>query len=533
MEKPKRPKRPKGPYMCFLSNFRRKMAEGGLVKPPAQRDVCAAAGATWAAMSREEKEPFYEQSEKSKDVWAAHLQELQKPKEKNLPPKRPKGAYLFFLEECRERWKVQYPGEKLQQRSLCHAAGKAWAAMGPDERARYRKMSEVSKAVWAAHMHSNEQEGCDKGCRRLQMIFPSSSRAHAGAVKGCSSPMLRHSPTVPAICSSCNGGAVSEYRPLEQLFYPQPHEVGCAQCSWCPKSEPPNSASDSGQHEMLTSIGSAPVASTAVPSALPTSPAIGSPQPVLQSCGSILPPSPCTLTTLQTQLNQQPTWDAEQCNLGAQRYVQLPQLEAKQQWQQVCGESPLVEELFPTPSFPLSTVHTQSHFSLPHISVEVHPGSGSGVLPPVTPFSSQDLAQLHSSFSLPMQQDTTQGGCNQQQASATPSKCYIEDQPAPHSSPVHAHVLHSQPLPDEAKETVQMGAAAVLPSGDDLDPSLWLAKSPEDDSWQADIDALLATLEHDLPMEAWEEAAITNDGGHGEWGNFLCGSVLSSDSSVL
>lgn len=58
------------------------MQEGGLVKPPAQRDVCAAAGAAWAAMSREEKEPFYEQSEKSKDVWAAHLQELQKPKEK-------------------------------------------------------------------------------------------------------------------------------------------------------------------------------------------------------------------------------------------------------------------------------------------------------------------------------------------------------------------------------------------------------------------------------------------------------------------
>ncbi len=43
---------------------------------------------------------------------------------------------------------ARYPGQKLHQRSLCAAAGKAWAAMGLEEKAHYVRLSDASKAVW-------------------------------------------------------------------------------------------------------------------------------------------------------------------------------------------------------------------------------------------------------------------------------------------------------------------------------------------------------------------------------------------------
>ena len=37
-----------------------------------QREVCAAAGQAWGEMSEEEKAPFVQQSQESKQAWAEH-----------------------------------------------------------------------------------------------------------------------------------------------------------------------------------------------------------------------------------------------------------------------------------------------------------------------------------------------------------------------------------------------------------------------------------------------------------------------------
>ncbi|GAB4823762.1 hypothetical protein N2152v2_010808 [Parachlorella kessleri] len=147
------PRRSCSPYICFLRTFRIVNNMDG--RP--QREVCAAAGQAWAEMSEEEKAPFVQQSQETKEAWAAHHKSQRDTRTKGIAmqgaaPKRPKGAYLCFLEKYRADWKAKHPGQKIHQRDLCAQAGKAWAELDPEERSRYEHMSTASKAVWAEYM---------------------------------------------------------------------------------------------------------------------------------------------------------------------------------------------------------------------------------------------------------------------------------------------------------------------------------------------------------------------------------------------
>ncbi len=90
-----------------------------------------------------------------------------------LKQSRRASTHLGPLSMCMHRFRhmltcvqAQYPGRKINQRRLCAAAGRAWAAMGSEERAQYDALSDASKAAWAAHM---QLQGPRRARRRVAM----------------------------------------------------------------------------------------------------------------------------------------------------------------------------------------------------------------------------------------------------------------------------------------------------------------------------------------------------------------------------
>ncbi|KAK9902762.1 hypothetical protein WJX75_005161 [Coccomyxa subellipsoidea] len=63
-------------------------------------------------------------------------------------PRRPKSAYMFFLAEFREKWKLDHP-ETQRVSDVGVAAGEAWRSLTPDQKAIYEEQSVASKATYA------------------------------------------------------------------------------------------------------------------------------------------------------------------------------------------------------------------------------------------------------------------------------------------------------------------------------------------------------------------------------------------------
>ncbi|CAL8466370.1 g5906 [Coccomyxa elongata] len=63
-------------------------------------------------------------------------------------PRRPKSAYMFFLAEFREKWKLDHP-EMQRVSDVGVAAGEAWRSLSPEQKAVYEEQSVASKAAYA------------------------------------------------------------------------------------------------------------------------------------------------------------------------------------------------------------------------------------------------------------------------------------------------------------------------------------------------------------------------------------------------
>ncbi|EIE20040.1 hypothetical protein COCSUDRAFT_83556 [Coccomyxa subellipsoidea C-169] len=66
-------------------------------------------------------------------------------------PRRPKSAYMFFMAEFREKWKVDHP-EVNRVSDVGVAAGEAWRSLTPEQKAVYEEQSVGSKATYAAEI---------------------------------------------------------------------------------------------------------------------------------------------------------------------------------------------------------------------------------------------------------------------------------------------------------------------------------------------------------------------------------------------
>lgn len=130
-------------------------------------------------------------------------------------PKRPKSAYLCFLESFR-RDRAQGSGRAgtaVAQRTLCAAAGAAWRALPSAEREPFVAESLQSKALWASYMRSlrecggslggglaSEAPPLPAGCDRKRGAAGAARRSKASRTEpptrqGQSSETLREVPT--------------------------------------------------------------------------------------------------------------------------------------------------------------------------------------------------------------------------------------------------------------------------------------------------------------------------------------------------
>ncbi|GMH33865.1 hypothetical protein BSKO_01699 [Bryopsis sp. KO-2023] len=66
-------------------------------------------------------------------------------------PRRPKSAYMFFLAEFRERWKIEHP-ESRKVSDVAKAAGERWRAMSEEDKRPFEDLSTESKALYAREM---------------------------------------------------------------------------------------------------------------------------------------------------------------------------------------------------------------------------------------------------------------------------------------------------------------------------------------------------------------------------------------------
>ncbi|BDA51274.1 probable high mobility group protein B1 [Coccomyxa sp. Obi] len=66
-------------------------------------------------------------------------------------PRRPKSAYMFFLAEFREKWKLDHP-EMQRVSDVGVAAGEAWRSLTLEQKAVYEEQSVASKAAYAAEI---------------------------------------------------------------------------------------------------------------------------------------------------------------------------------------------------------------------------------------------------------------------------------------------------------------------------------------------------------------------------------------------
>ncbi|KAK9851540.1 hypothetical protein WJX84_008439 [Apatococcus fuscideae] len=72
-------------------------------------------------------------------------------------PTRPKSAYMFFLGEFREKWKLDNPESK-KVAEVAKAAGEAWRAMPQEKKDGYEDLSTEAKSKYAKAMVEWEKE---------------------------------------------------------------------------------------------------------------------------------------------------------------------------------------------------------------------------------------------------------------------------------------------------------------------------------------------------------------------------------------
>lgn len=72
-------------------------------------------------------------------------------------PRRPKSAYMFFLSQFREKWKVDNPEDK-RVSEVAKAAGDAWRSLTAEQKAEFEEKSNESKAQYKVLIQEYEQE---------------------------------------------------------------------------------------------------------------------------------------------------------------------------------------------------------------------------------------------------------------------------------------------------------------------------------------------------------------------------------------
>ncbi|XP_075263971.1 high mobility group-T protein-like [Convolutriloba macropyga] len=72
-------------------------------------------------------------------------------------PRRPKSAYMFFLAEFREQWKLANPDSK-KVSEVAVAAGNAWRSLPPEKRAEYEQQSRASKDEYKSLISKYEED---------------------------------------------------------------------------------------------------------------------------------------------------------------------------------------------------------------------------------------------------------------------------------------------------------------------------------------------------------------------------------------
>jgi len=166
----KKSKRRKGnnPYALYMKSERAKFAKDN---PTASfGELAKIMGKHWKAMSKEDKQPYYDQAQKAKAEAAAQSSESsssssreKKPKKKKRKkdpnaPKMPINAFLFWTKENRNKVKEQHPD--VEGKDVTKLCGKLWKALSEEDKKPYVEKYEKDLARYKKELedYNNKQE---------------------------------------------------------------------------------------------------------------------------------------------------------------------------------------------------------------------------------------------------------------------------------------------------------------------------------------------------------------------------------------
>lgn len=168
---PKAPKKGRSAYIFYCLDKRPETVEAN---PDASAtDIIKLLGASWKALSEDDKKQYQEQAAEDKERYATESKDYTAPSQDELKeqaaakkkkdpnaPKRGKSSYLFFCDAKRKEIKAENPDAKGVE--VTKLLGAAWQELSDEEKKEYQEQAEEAKGKYLEAKAAYDSKGENK-----------------------------------------------------------------------------------------------------------------------------------------------------------------------------------------------------------------------------------------------------------------------------------------------------------------------------------------------------------------------------------